>query len=181
MKKALIVCAILGMLAVAGFAVITANQSQIELGESQVRDQDNGLIKIIDKVEITENKEYVVLYESTAGMGLAHFERAPILKRWRVKEAQTLPFEKGVSQRYLSFAVNDGQRDFTVVYGQFTPAEDYHLPIRLRNRPESYDEKPLHIQNAAGDVFWYQYLEKPSQNPEAFEVYNEITGTVIAK
>lgn len=181
MKKTLIVCVILGVLAVIGIAVIAANQSKIELGEAQVRDQDSSLIKIIDQVEITGNKEYVVLYESTAGMGIVNFERAPILNNWRAKETHTLPFERGISQWYLSFAVNGGQQDFTVVYGQFTPAEDYNLPIRLRNRPEGYDEKPLHTQNAAGDVFWYQYLEKPSQNPDAFEIYNEITGTVITQ
>lgn len=181
MKKAVGALIMLGMLAVIGIAAVAANHSKIELGEVQIKDKDSSLIKIIDQVEIAANQEYVVLYESTTGMGIAHFERTAILKDWLMVETHILPFERGISQKYLSFNVNNGQQDFNVVYGQFTPAEDYNLPIRLKNRQDGYDQEPFFLKNDAGDVFWYQYLEKPSLNPEDFELYNAVTGTVITR
>lgn len=181
MKKTLVG---IGLFIVAGAVAVGAASyaySKDAFGEKHMAAAESDLVRMIEVVPYSGDREVAVFYETTKGIGVAHFERYPVLNKWYVSERYFTLFEKGVSQNYVTFKVQNHQQDFAMVYGAFTPAEDYNLPIRLRNSEEAYDEKPLLVENQRKDVIWYQYLMKPSKYPERFEVYNEVTGTVITR
>lgn len=178
-----IVIAVVVLIALAGAAVsfIAANNAGEALGAAHLEALDPNFIRIVETMPLTDQEEYLVLYESSSGVGTVIFERTALLKRWQTRGHTVLPLEMGISQDYIVFAIDKGQRQGALVYGEFIPAEDYNLPIRLRNIQEQYDEKPRHVETEQGAVIWYQYLTQPSARPDDFELYNEITGTVIAR
>ncbi len=181
MKKLIIAIIALIILAASGIIFTAANNSKEALSDDHIKALAPDFIKTVEMLPLNDQNEYLVIYESSTGAGTAYFERTPILKNWHVRENKVLPLEQGISQDYLSFKVNGNEKEAALVYGIFTPAEDYNLPIRLRNLKDQYDEKPQYVETAQKDILWYQYLEQPSTNPDSFELYNEITGTVITR
>ena len=150
------------------------------LREEQIMAADKTFIKAVDTVAAGDG-DISVLYRSVDGLGVLHFKKYPIINKWYVADSQKTIFKRGISQNYLTYDTNNGQDNFTIIYGQFTPMEDYNLPIRIRNREDNFDVKPIYIEDEQSNIIWYYYLETPSSNPESFQVYNEITGTVISK
>lgn len=181
MKKSVIAIIVLIILAATGIVFTAANNSKEALSDDHIKALDPDFIKTVEMLPFEKQSEYLVIYESSLGVGTTYFERTPILKNWRAREHKVLPLERGISQDYLSFKINSNQKEAALVYGVFTPAEDYNLPIRLRNLKEQYDENPQYVETAQKDILWYQYLEQPAANPDSFELYNEITGTVITR
>ncbi len=177
------------MMAASGIAVAIAvalglfllTSGTADFGDRQLKALDQGFIRVVMQQDFSDGRERAVLYESAEGLGVVLAVKHPLTGRWTVKESRHMAFEKGISQQYLELALSGENGRFALVYGQFTPAEDYNLPIRLRNGSDGLDVMPAYTDSVKGDIIWHCVLDKPSSAPDDFELYNGITGTVIRR
>lgn len=133
-----------------------------------VEEQDNLFVMNLMTYNTNPSKE-IYIYKAADGMGVMLVKYNSFMG-WKAQFIDKLYYREGENWRYIE--IEDNNDIIPVIFGFFKRNLNETFAVRVENKFDNLDDQAKAFFGHDFQVSWYMLLNRPSQNSDAFRIYD---------